>query len=230
MKYIFIYLISLVVTTTTVYAQQIENRRKFDIRKYNENTVNDRVYTYQSNDTTVVNLSFWGTYYLETQIFNGSQRENRYAYDLNGKIKSSSEYYAGVPIGKTKIFNTDGDIVKEVDEDAPYLFSMEDLRKLIVEIFDIDILYPKRGYHHKIDRFQNGAYNDQSLYPTANYIYDVDVMVNKNKLYSVPHHLIINAETGEILSHIDENGNELASKYKKDTSMNTQRNWTPLMD
>lgn len=202
--------------------------RKFDIKKFVENK-RDGEYRYRENDSTVVILSTVSNYLLETHVINESRKEIVYSYFMNGKLYTSSQTYCDVPVGITKWYNEYGELVKEQDEDAPYLFSMDDLRILIKKELKVDILYPESGYYHTISRFDSKQIKNLS-FPNTEYYYDVDIMINLKGLNGNKHRLIIDATTGEILSHIDENGNELVSKYKKDTSMNTQRNWTPLMD
>lgn len=216
-----------------ISAQQPNHmERKFDIKKFKENRV-DGEYRFRLNDTTEVVQSVDGNeYYLETLIFNGSEKEKGYAYYYDsGQLASEVNTYCNELVGISRTYNIYGELVQEIDWDKGFAFSMEDLRDLIKKMFKKDILYPETKSMHSIQRFNDEAYISKEKYPNAISIYMIQIATYP-KPPKKSHLLVIDGMTGEILSHIDENGNELISKHKDDTCMNDndKRNWTPLID
>lgn len=223
-------LIALVFIVWNINAQHIHNMRKFDIKVFNEHEKDiNGAYCYELNDSIIVSLENWGDSYVERQTTKGTTIEKRYDYYKSGKIKLSASLFCNVLVDTTKWYNEYGDLVKEVNEDAPYTFSMEDIQKLIMRMFKIDILYPKSQL--SIIRSKNEPI--LNTFPEIEYLYEIFIPTNYG-VRKQGHELIIDATTGEILSHIDENGTELITedkKKKKDTSEREldNRNWTPLL-
>lgn len=241
-NYCLLFLMTII--TTHSYSQvknsTQNNMRKFDIPAFREKEKNENnKYIFESNDT-ITSLEDWGNIYVERLVRKGTNRVTQYEYSRKGNLILYKELYCSVPVGIRKWYSEEGTLVKEKDEDAPYAFSMEDLREVIKKIFKLDILDKKRGL--RIQRYENEPLVDNNgkpivnLYPNSKYLYEVAVPLKEMYLVQVCD-LIFDGTTGEILWYAspEENVTQAIENYKKQknntsTSKAEKRDWTPLID
>lgn len=104
--------------------------KKFDIESYKKKRDTDINFT----DRDGMLVRQWsgeneldGKYYIDERHYPNSPYLYCIEYDEKGRIKNFITNFYHIIIGKTIYYNTFGGIVKEVDEDAPYKFSINDL-------------------------------------------------------------------------------------------------------
>ncbi|MCV9930808.1 hypothetical protein OIU80_00805 [Flavobacterium sp. LS1R47] len=174
--------------------------RKFDLKAFSKNKKNKNYYRYiKINDegaTIETYLIENKDSYQETIVYLNTPIKKRYMYDkytLN-IIKEISSFYDCI-IGFRREYNEDGVLIVEIDNDAPYKFSWQNLVKKMKTEYDIDLM-------DKLDQIKN---NNSVSYLSRNsqkMQYDIRIPCE-----FIPHgfpeeRFEIDATTGEIITHI----------------------------
>lgn len=115
--------------------------KQFNIEEFNRNKVGNRWdYTLPSGE--LVNVTERDGEYREeiTSPFSLYRQGNMY-YG-NGKIKIQAFYFYKVSIGNWLYYDASGNLIKEVNYDADFKFSIDDVAKMMLDRFGIDIYAP----------------------------------------------------------------------------------------
>ena len=120
-----------------------KSMKKFDIQKFRENNPNENVKEYNSENND------------EIQQFKGGINNNGFIEKLrkkNSPIEIYSEFYHNLslkttttlfylfPIGNTKEYDPNGNLINETNNDEKYSFSVEQLCELIKEEYGVDLM------------------------------------------------------------------------------------------
>lgn len=74
-------------------------------------------------------------------------------YYNNGAIKIQAFYFYRVPTGNWLYYDAQGNLIKEVNQDADFKFGIDDIAKMMLDRFDIDIYAPNTiaGFSRYVD-------------------------------------------------------------------------------
>jgi len=121
-----------------------------------------------------------------------SNTQNNYTiyknYFLNKVLNYSLLEFYSSAIGKKRIYDEKGKLVKEVDNDAPYKFSIDQLIKKIKKDYDVDIEKKTKTVH--VRRWLSFELNHKPLYCVS---YDLKDESQKWKF------VLVDGNTGETL-------------------------------
>ena len=121
--------------------------KRFDIENYNKQKPIDHFSTiYEFIDRDGMNVKQErdesesdGEYYLDERHYPNSAYTYTCMYNARGYITLSLTRFYDMIIGKTIYYDTSGNTSREIDEDAPYLFSIDDLILKMKREYNIDI-------------------------------------------------------------------------------------------
>jgi hypothetical protein len=121
-------------------------REKFDTVKFNKHKVAN-IATYLRDDGAKITQSDIGKFYSEEiKIKPDKPFAWRYTFFRESlKLRSAAEFFYGSPIGKYHEYNELGVLTKEIDNDAPYHFSLGAVISKIKRDYNIDILKLQKG-------------------------------------------------------------------------------------
>ena len=122
--------------------KELTTMKTFDMERFNRNAINN-VYEFHWKDDLYVTQRKLKDYYLEHIIKKDTPLKKNKAYYFSGSIKFEANLYYDCLIGITKYYDESGKLIKEVDEDAPYKFSLEDVIKKVKTEYNIDLTKPR---------------------------------------------------------------------------------------
>lgn len=120
-----------------------ENKMEyFDKVKFDDNKKNGEYRFTLSDNTEVRQMGPFddSTYSEEGKKINLPYRYAKTFFSKSLSLKSEGITFLGLPIGIDKFYDENGNLVKEVNHDLPYKFSIDDLREKIKKEFDLDIV------------------------------------------------------------------------------------------
>ena len=134
------------------------------------------------------------------QIFKGSENKGfiqktgkkNTSYELykvfyeNGNLQFMSTHFYDFSIGISKEYNENGELIKEIDYDKDYKFSIEDLQKKMKATYNVDIM----------DKKQTRSVSRTTIDPRIKFPY-YQVVINSG-IASFTNYLL-NGNTGEII-------------------------------
>lgn len=121
------------------------------------------------------------------------ETQNIYAKS-NGAIQSSIEIFYDFPIKIQKFYDGNGSVIKEINFDKPYQFSIDDLSLKIKNEFNIDIM--KDNKYVDVSRI---SLPEDSELPQYKVSFPVDP--NANTSYGDKRVLVIDGKTGALISN-----------------------------
>lgn len=204
--------IALLSLTSSCRAQQTNREMSKQVNNL-ENTFDKRKLegvrggiSFMLNDSTEVFQRRSDNFFVETITFNypcrNRQLQRTYHLD-NGRLRSETAIHFSEPVGVRRYFDYSGQLVKEIDQDAPFPFSIEDVRSLVKEVTDIDIFNTDFGV--RLQRYSRevgvgGYFIDWFEFKReVNSLYRVDIeLIGRRGSF---HNLLIDGETGKILRH-----------------------------
>jgi hypothetical protein len=134
-----------------------------------------------------------------------------FLYDENNKIKGSGSRFYNIPINIQKEFDKFGKLIKEIDFEKDYKFSIDEVCKLIKTDYDVDLMIipnPNifKSIQYYVNRYKSEIYKDnfKECYQVVFYIQEGGGSKTVN----------IDGNTGEILFETFENGYALAALPK----------------
>ena len=122
--------------------KELTTMKTFDIEQFNRYAENG-IYEFHLKDDLFVTQRKMDDYYFETIVKKDTPLQKNNAYYLSGIIKYEANYFYNCLIGISKHYDPSGKLIKEIDEDAPYKFSLEDLIKMVKEEYHIDLMKPR---------------------------------------------------------------------------------------
>ncbi len=162
--------------------------KKFDMEKFQERTKSDgnsKEYEYVKSDTIFKLMENKNSFYEESKKVN-EKIKNVANYDKDDlHLKSTATYFYQIPIGKTLIYNEDGQIVSEINNDENYPFSVYDLTGKIKTAYGIDLNTSSKV--RRVDRLFDDSFN--------RFIY----VVNYQNEQEPVKYIVLDAQNGEIL-------------------------------
>lgn len=164
----------------------------FDINKFEKNRDGSEWNFTLSNGTRIRQIrSSNGLYIVEVMPYNYDYVFSS-IYNENGELTTTNARFYGNPIGKLIYFNDKQQIIKEIDNDQPYPFTIEALAKLLKDNYDID-LYDKNQIL-VMQRYMDNLNMHKPVYEV--YAYQKK---ETNKLDG----LLIDGETGKVLFQME---------------------------
>ena len=115
----------------------------------------DGFYEYHHDNSTVL-LSDLGNVYGKAITLDSCAIKyytNYYKKELTVRARSIRLY--DIYVGISKVYNIKGNLVKEIDEDAPYKYTIEDVVKFIKDKYDVDLLKREKRSWTLISRSTN---------------------------------------------------------------------------
>ena len=119
--------------------------KRFDLETFWKNQVGE-TYEFVNSDGMIVEqrhgtTEAHGEMYIDERRYPNSPYKYSCAYYPDGMIKVSLTQFHSVYIGKDYYYDTTGKLVKEVDNDAPYKFSIDDLILKMKQEYNIDMVH-----------------------------------------------------------------------------------------
>ena len=118
-----------------------QNKMKtFDIQKFEKKKNKNEEYFYNDRDTIIKEIKI-GNFYHEIKTEKNKKNYNKHnVYFENGNIKSENTFFLGINIEKTKIYNENGEIIREDDYTRPnFTFTVEQVAEKMKQDYNIDL-------------------------------------------------------------------------------------------
>ena len=133
------------------YVLDIAPNYIFDIKKFKKKATNG-IYEFYRPDGLKVEQSKRDDYYWEIIRKKGTPIEKRRYYDLStGKLQIEGNLFYSCEVGIINEYDEYGQLTKVTDTETAFLFSLDDVIKLIKRKFGIDMtLKDGRQYKHMI--------------------------------------------------------------------------------
>ena len=208
-KIIIIVLISIAVSCKSQIKNSTDKNKtntmeKFDItffKKFEKDenyTSSDKDIFYKLNDKRY-RIQFYKEIQVEETNINSPNIFYKIYYKNSNHLKSSGNDFYDFPIGITKEYNENGELIKETDYDKDYKFSIEDLQKKMKATYNVDIM----------DKKQTRSVSRTTIDPRIKFPY-YQVLVNSG-IASFTDYLL-NGNTGEVIYKLS-----YVRDYEKDT-------------
>ncbi len=163
----------------------------FNIKKY-ENLDKDNDFSSSINDLFYksgnerIRIILGAEIQVETREVNSPYKFYKVYFSKSLGLKATGNTFYGLPVGTDKMYNEQGKLLKEINHELPYKFSIVDLRDKLIHEYDVDIV---KGYNLKTpDAIKIG----RSFYENAPSYYQVGFQKNGKYVY-----LEIDGTTGE---------------------------------
>jgi len=182
------------------YILDIAPNYTFDIKKFKRKAT-DGIYEFYRPDGLKVEQSKRDDYYWVIIRKEGTPIEKRRYYDLStGVLRLEANLFYSCTTGFTRQYNESGILIEEIDTDAAFKFSLDDVIKLVKRKFGVDmcLLNDEKSRNKNIYRGDS----EYAIFFNTNLI---------NKFPGVGDYIEIEANTGEILYH-KKDGIELINK------------------
>lgn len=111
-----------------------------DNKSFDEIQINGEANFTLPNGNSVSQFRMGDTYVEDIKVKGTSFSIKNQYVKSSGAIKSSVEIFHGFPIGVIKYYDGDGSVIKEVDFDEPFHFSIDDIALKVKNEFNIDIM------------------------------------------------------------------------------------------
>ena len=165
------------------------NMENFDLKKFRENNSNENHigFLLENGDKVQQFTGGSGKGFVERIEKKNIPFTIVKAYHENTVISSKGEEFYDFPIGTWQYYNEIGNLIKEVNYDKEYKFSISNLAKKMKDEYKIDILLKSPWIRTLRDKSNIGV------------IYKVIVFLNESK-YSDTKNYIIDGNTGKTIS------------------------------
>ena len=177
-------------------------------------------YNFYRKDSTYVSQSVDESFFIEWLTHKDSNISIYKKFDRKGILQRKTFYFQDFPIGNEYLFE-EGKVAKIINHDENYKISIENVRKIILQTFDVDIFFYRRTpYYIEVTR------KKREVYPTDwRYVYIVKFGVMSeeelvNKIY------YIDANTGYFL-YKDEYGTK-EDFFQRAKDLPTEKIYIPL--
>jgi len=119
--------------------------KTFDIDKFNQFKDEIGVANYTYDDGSHIEASKTGDQYSVIRTTTGSPYSAQYAYHLNLTLKTAGQLFYRIWYGSSYLYDEQGKLIKQTDEDQRYKFSLDDLVNKLLNKYKIDLMKPKEG-------------------------------------------------------------------------------------
>ena len=191
----------------------------FDVKKFKKYNKDGRYNFYRKDSVSVHQLTKQKEF-IEWTRHKKSNIKKCIIFTKKGTIQKKMYYFQDFPIGNEYLFE-EGKVAKIINHDENYKISIENVRKIILQTFDVDIFFYRRTpYYIEVTR------KKREVYPTDwRYIYIVKFGVMSeeelvNKIY------YIDANTGYFL-YKDEYGTK-EDFFQRAKDLPTEKIYIPL--
>lgn len=173
----------------------------FDVKKfkkYNE----DGEYEFYKEDSTAILQFIDEKGYIEWIFPKKSNIKTCNFFTKKGEIYRKVHYFQDFPIGKEYLFKK-GKVYKQIDHDKDYKISIEDLQRIILQTFEVDIYFSKRDTPYYMEITRGSA----EVYPKDwRYIYTIrfNILAEEELVHRIYY---IDASSGNFL-YKDEYGTQ----------------------
>ena len=181
-----------------IATQKKDTIEYFDKNKYKEYLNNNSSQAFKLSNGDKVQLDFYENIDIEIIKKLNSPYELRKEFFYNsGRLKLKSVKFYVFPIGITKEYDKNGELVKETNHDLPYKFSIDNLREKIKREYDVDIVSDYKDSDPTliiVNRWE-GYHNDVGIYKKGVPMYQVKFTILNKGIVN----LEINALNGETI-------------------------------
>lgn len=190
-KYLFI--ISTILIGCKPLKNQITNNKKnmekFNIQKYiNKDLKINEIYKEKKNDSVVEITELEDSFTQNTRVINSPFQNRKVYFKTNLSLKTESNYFYMVPIGISKKYDENGNIIEQKNWD-----------ELEKRNFSIQQLIDKMSNDFNIDLSDESKCGLRTAYdPRFGYYYEI--MIRNYDLQNKYRKIHINTTTGEIIS------------------------------
>jgi len=134
--------------------------KKIDLKKYS--TLQREGYYQSIKSDTITDVYSSDGKYIESKYppKNNTTIVKSYSYKT-GILMEEGQKFSKVEVGITKIYDSNGKVYKEIDNDAPYAFSLDQIRNLLKVKFNIDVT--ERNSKRSVERYYNSV-EDRYIY------------------------------------------------------------------
>lgn len=203
-KVIFLVLILSALSCRAQHKQYFLNNTKptkmetLDNKSFDEIQVNGEANFTLPNGNSVRQFKFRDTYIEDIKI-KGTPFSIQNIYSkVGGAIQSSLEAFYRVPIGIKKFYDGNGNVIKEIDFDKPFQFSIDDLALKIKNEFNLDIM--KDNNYVNVSRTLLISDSVPLTYTVA-FPVDPNIDSNIDPQYGDKRVLVIDGNNGAIISN-----------------------------
>lgn len=147
--------------------EKYQTIKRFDLETFWKHQVGE-TYEFVNRDGMIVEQRHSiseanGETYIDERRYPNSPYKYSCVYYPDGMIMVSLTQFYSVYIGKDYYYDTTGNLVKEVDNDAPYKFSIDDLILKMKQEYNIDMEHV--GKVRSLDRFaaDNSVFYEVSI-------------------------------------------------------------------
>ncbi|MEO8236491.1 MAG: hypothetical protein ABI576_00185 [Flavobacterium sp.] len=124
-----------------ITAQKKDTMEHFDRNKYKEYLNNNSSQSFKLSNGDKVQLDFYENTDIEIiKKLNSPYELRKEFFYKSGGLKLEGVKFYFFPIGITKEYDENGELVKETNHDLPYKFSIDDLREKIKREYNVDIV------------------------------------------------------------------------------------------
>lgn len=168
------YLIVLL-TVLTINANEINPIEKFNIQNFNQNKTGSSYTKILADRTTIrqrVIEQEGFTFYEEEMLpFNSPYRYKKIFY-YNGQLARNGTRFYNNLIGIVKEYDLNGNLVGQIDYDAPFQFSFKDLAEKMKKEYNIDIYDLKEGF--TVRRYNDKTMDIKTPYYQINFMFNTE--------------------------------------------------------
>lgn len=212
--------------TDSISKEHKNNMGKFDLEAYNYYRKGnyegcEYTTTNENNDSVKIVLNKYKDFYVEHIIFLNTPFKKYYEYNiktLNVRVENTMFYNCA--IGLRREFDERGELIKEIDNDALYKFTRQDLVEKMRNEYDIELIdlkeqKAKNNFDTSLSR------NAQTLLYYIHLPRGLDPQYGGSRLEVFE----IDGTTGKLIRHF---GNDARKHFEKPNQ--SDRKWSPLID
>lgn len=186
---VFIYFFSSIANAESTKDNNIHN--KFDIIEFNQHKDRFNNWEFFLSDGSKVRRFKAADYYLEHIKLSDSPYIKISAYNKNGVLLQKGTKFYDIKLDMED-YDLQGNMLKKTIYDTSYKLTIEELRKIIQDNFNIDIMNTKQVF--ALNRFEDKKVTNLPYY-LVKYI---DQQENQKF-----HYILVNGNTGEIVHTMD---------------------------
>lgn len=161
--------------------------KKFDIKNFKKHSKGKKECEIVQGDSIFKRTEYNDSFYEEAKKINGKFKTVYNYYKESLIIKSTGKFFGDMPFAVAKFYNEKGEIIKEINYDKNYPFSVYDLIAKIKTTHQMDLNDPK----------ENIDVNKTIDKKTGNYIYEILYNGKNNGSYK---YITVDGITGQIFS------------------------------
>lgn len=155
------------------HSKERSKMKSFNRSEFNRHKKNGR-HVFKLEDSSTVTQIESTDIFAENVMMPNKLTEHRKTFYKTGQLKAEGTYFYGFPVGVGKQYDERGNVVKTIDWDRPFKFSIDDLSEKMKKL-GIDIQQPGTGI--RVHRTQNPKPTYQVSCPVDGSLYVTKVFV-----------------------------------------------------